>query len=96
MALTLAVYCIGQSTVLVKDYLEKAPEAKEISPIVAFIAKASYYLFPNLSAFDIRNAFAYSLPVQLPYLMLVLLYGFFYLGVSMFMATYFFGRRDLT
>ena len=96
MALTLAVYCIGQSTVLVKDYLEKAPEAKEISPIVAFIAKASYYLFPNLSAFDIRNAFAYSLPVQLPYLILVLLYGFFYLGVCMFMATYFFGRRDLT
>jgi ABC-type transport system involved in multi-copper enzyme maturation permease subunit len=96
MALTLAVYGIGQSTVLVKDYLEKAPEAKAISPVIAYVAKASYYLFPNLSAFDIKNAFAYSLPVQLPYLMLVLLYGFFYLGVCMFMATYFFGRRDLT
>ncbi len=95
MALTLAAYCIGQSTALVKDYLEKAPEAQEISPVVAFVAKASYYLFPNLSAFDLKSAFVYSLPVQLLYLMTVLLYGLFYLGVVLFMATYFFGKRDL-
>ena len=96
MALSLAVYCIGQSTALVKDYLTKAPEAKEISPLVSFLAKGSYYFFPNLSAFDIKNAFVYSLPVNLPYLMMVLLYGMFYTGVVMFMATFFFGRRDLT
>ena len=96
MALTLAVYGIGQSTVLVKDYLEKVPEATAISPVIAYIAKASYYIFPNLSSFDIRNGFVYSLPVNLPYLVMVLLYGFFYLGVVLLMATYFFGRRDLT
>lgn len=96
MALTLAVYCIGQNTALVKDYLEKVPEAKAISPVIAYIAKASYYIFPNLSGFDIRNGFVYSLPVNLPYLVMVVLYGFFYLGVVLFMATYFFGRRDLT
>ncbi len=96
MALSLAVYCIGQNTALVKDYLEKAPEAKEISPLISFLAKGSYYLFPNLSAFDIKHAFVYSLPVNAPYLMMVLLYGVFYISVVMFMAAFFFGRRDLT
>ena len=95
MVLTLAVYCIGQSTALVKDYLEKAPDAAEISPLVAFVSRASYYLFPNLSAFDVKNAFVYSLPVNVQYLLMVLLYGFFYLTVVMVMATFFFGRRDL-
>ena len=96
MALTLAVYGIGQSTALVKDYLAIALNAREISPVIAFVAKASYYIFPNLSAFDIRNAFVYTLPVHLPYLMTVLLYGLFYMSVILFLATYVFGRRDLT
>ncbi|UCG13695.1 MAG: ABC transporter permease subunit [Deltaproteobacteria bacterium] len=96
MALTLAVYCIGQSTALVKDYLDKAPEAKQISSLVSFFAKGSYYIFPNLSAFDMKNAFVYSLPMDLQYLLTVLLYGLFYLSVVIFMATYFFSRRDLT
>ena len=96
MALTLAVYCIGQSTALVKDYLDKAPEAKEITPVIAILAKASYYLFPNLSAMDIKNVFVYSLPVNFHYLLTVLLYGLFYLSVVMFVAAFSFGRRDLT
>jgi len=95
MALTIVVYCIGQSTALVKDYLDNAPEAKEISPVVSFLAKGSYYIFPNLSAFDIKNGFIYSLPVSLEYLMMVMGYGLFYLSVVMFMATYFFARRNL-
>ena len=95
MALTLTVYCIGQSTALVKDYLDKAPEAKEISSLVAFMARGSYYLFPNLSAFDIKNGFVYSLSLNLRYLTMVLVYGLFYLVVVMFMATYFFEKRDL-
>ena len=96
MALTLAVYCIGQSTTLVKDYLATGTNAQEIAPVIGFVAKASYYIFPNLSAFDIKTAFVYSLPVHLPYLMMVLLYGVFYMSVMIFMATFFFGRRDLT
>jgi ABC-type transport system involved in multi-copper enzyme maturation permease subunit len=96
MALTLAVYCIGQSTALVKDYLEKAPEAKVISPLVAVLAKGSYYLFPNLSAFDIKNGFVYSLPLDLQNLAMVVAYGLFYLMVVMFLATHFFARRDLS
>lgn len=96
MALTLAVYCIGQSTALVKDYLEKAPDAKEISPVIASLAKASYYLFPNLSAFDLKHVFVYSLPTESNFLVMVYLYGLFYLSVVMFLAVYIFGRRDLT
>jgi len=96
MALSLAVYGIGQNTALVKDYLAKGTNAEEISPVITLVAKASYYIFPNLSAFDIRNAFVYALPVHLPYLMMVLLYGMFYIGVVIFMATFVFSRRDLT
>ena len=95
MALTLVIYFIGQSTMLVKDYLQTAPEAKAISPIVAFLAKGSYYIFPNLAAFDIRSSFVYSLPVSRPYLMIVALYALFYLSVVTLVAVYFFGRRDL-
>jgi Cu-processing system permease protein len=96
MALTLAVYCIGQSTALVKDYLDNIADAKQISPIIAFLAKGSYYLFPNLSAFDLKKVFVYSLPINLKYLSMVAVYGVFYLVVVICMATFFFGRRDLT
>jgi Cu-processing system permease protein len=96
MALTIAVYCIGQSTALVKDYLDKAPQIEQPSQVVAFLARASYYLFPNLSAFDLKEVFVYSLPVGFQYRMMVLLYGLFYLTVVMGMATFFFERRDLS
>lgn len=96
MALTLAIYCIGQSTALVKDYLDNIPDAKQISPIIAFLAKGSYYLFPNLSAFDLKSVFVYSLPISLQYLSMVAGYGLFYMTVVILMATFFFGRRDLT
>ncbi|MBW2071164.1 MAG: ABC transporter permease subunit [Deltaproteobacteria bacterium] len=95
MALTLAVYCIGQSTVLVKDYLAKASNAKDVPPLLAFVAKASYYIFPNLYAFNLRNTFVYSLPVNLTFLAMVLLYGIFYISVVICMATFVFDRRDL-
>ncbi len=95
MTLTLAIYCIGQSTALVKDFLDKAPGEKMLSPIIPLLAKVSYYIFPNLSAFDIRNAFVYSLPVHLPYLITVLSYGVFYMGVVICTATFIFARRDL-
>ena len=96
MALTIAVYCIGQSTAVVKDYLDKVPQAERPSQVVTILAKASYYLFPNLSAFDLKAVFVYSLPVDLEYRLMVLLYGLFYLTVVMGMATYFFERRDLS
>ncbi|MEJ2366517.1 MAG: hypothetical protein P8017_17955, partial [Deltaproteobacteria bacterium] len=96
MALTIAVYCIGQSTAVVKDYLDKAPQAERPSQMVAILAKAGYYLFPNLSAFDLKAVFVYSLPVDVQYRLMVLLYGLFYLTVVMGMATYFFERRDLS
>ena len=96
MALTIAVYCIGQSTAVVKDYLDKAPQAEQPSQVIAIVAKAGYYLFPNLSAFDLKEVFVYSLPVDLEYRLMVLLYGFFYLTVVLGMATYFFERRDLS
>lgn len=96
MALTIAIYCIGQSTAVVKDYLDKVPQAEQPSQVIGFLAKASYYLFPNLSAFDLKEVFVYSLPVDLQYRLMVLLYGLFYLTVVMGMATYFFERRDLS
>lgn len=94
MLLTLAVYAIGTTTEKVELYIETVKEAEKISPLVKTIVKGVYYLFPNLSLFDLKLQAIYSLPVDPKVLLLSFIYGIGYSIILLVLASALFSKRD--
>lgn len=96
MLLTLAVYAIGASTEKVKFFIETAQGEKTVAPAVKVVSQVIYYIFPNLSLFDFKTQFTYSLPLDGRSLYLTFGYGLGYCVVMLFMACRVFDGRDFT
>jgi len=94
MILTLAVYAVGESTEKVKFFIETVEGAKNVTPAVRGVSRIIYYLFPNLSLFDLKNQVIYALPLDPGALLLTALYGIGYITVTLALACAVFGRRD--
>jgi ABC-type transport system involved in multi-copper enzyme maturation permease subunit len=61
---------------------------------VAWLAKALYYLLPNLAPFDIKTAVVHGQPVAWGYIGFTIGYGLFYASAAVLLATLVFSRRD--
>jgi ABC-type transport system involved in multi-copper enzyme maturation permease subunit len=61
---------------------------------VAWLAKALYYLLPNLAPFDIKAAVVQGQPVSWGYIGFTIGYGLFYASAAVLLATLVFSRRD--
>lgn len=61
---------------------------------VVWIAKALYYLLPNLAPFDVKAEVVHGFPVALRHVALTLLYAAVYAGALLTAATAIFRRRD--
>jgi ABC-type transport system involved in multi-copper enzyme maturation permease subunit len=64
------------------------------SPVAAGIAKALYWVLPNLASFDVRAQVVHGQPVSAGYLALMTGYGALYIGGLIVAATVIFSRRD--
>ena len=89
-------YFIGQSLSDVKALVE-APAAVgiEVSQLTLKLVQTAYYLFPNLSLFDLKIQAAHALPLSIPYLIWTLLYGIVYTALAIAGASFFFRRKEL-
>ncbi len=96
MFLTLAVYAVGMTTEKVKFFIEMTKEGHEISPLVKAVAKGAYYVFPNLSLFDLKAQVIYALPLDSGTLALTFCYGSGYIVIMLALACGAFARRDFT
>ncbi len=94
MVLTLAVYAVGMTTEKVKLFIETAVGAQRISPAIKAVVQFIYYLFPNLTPFDLKVQMIYSLPVDPAALLLTFVYGLGYVVVMLVFASCVFSRRD--
>lgn len=94
MVLTLAVYAVGLTTEKVKLFVETASGAKHVSPALRELVQVIYYVFPNLSAFDLKLQMIYALPVDAKILLSTFLYGLGYIIVMLALAAAAFSRRD--
>ncbi|MBU5636471.1 ABC transporter permease [Geomonas sp. Red69] len=94
MILTLAVYAVGMTTEKVKLFVETAQGAERMSPFLRGVVQVIYYLFPNLTPFDLKVQMIYALPVDPKALLLTSLYGFGYVVVMLTLASCAFSRRD--
>ena len=95
MILTLAVYVVGTTTEKVKLYMETFKEAETLSPLVKMVVKYAYYIFPNLSHFDLKIQTVYSLPVAFSSAVAVFFYGIGYITIVICAASVIFKKRDL-
>ena len=64
------------------------------SRAVAYLARALYYLLPNLAPFDVRAEVVHAQPVSLGYLALTTGYAVAYIAALLLAAMFIFSRRD--
>jgi ABC-type transport system involved in multi-copper enzyme maturation permease subunit len=96
LILTIITYIIGQSLSGVKALLE-APSHEigfTVSPVTMNMVKAAYYLFPNLSLFDIKLQAAHDLPISLSFVIWTVVYGLVYIAISITLAALIFRKKE--
>jgi len=94
LILTIATYIIGSTTELVKGLVDVKVEGVEISPLMAGLIKFVYYVFPNLSAFDLKVFAAHGIPIPHSYLLWVPFYWLFYTAIMVTAASIIMERRE--
>jgi len=96
LVLTMIAYIIGHSISDVYSLIQ-ASQFADIRPAM-FIVKliqTAYYLFPNLSFFDIKMQAAHAIPLTPSYIFWTLLYGLVYSSLAIAGAAMLFRRREL-
>jgi ABC-type transport system involved in multi-copper enzyme maturation permease subunit len=88
-ALTFSLFIIGHFNADLKHF-----ESVVASPVAAWVARALYYLLPNLAPFDIKSQVVHGQPVAAGYLLLTSAYGFVYIAALLVAAAAIFSRRD--
>lgn len=94
--LTLFSYLIGQTIDDVVRFLavEIHTTGIEISNTVRYAVKAAQYLFPNLSAFDVKLQAAHGIMIPLTEIAFLSLYGAAYICTVLAVSLLIFNRRD--
>ena len=64
------------------------------SPAAAWLAKALYYILPNLAPFDVKTAVVHGQAVPMSYVALTAGYGVLYIAAVIGVAMVIFSRRD--
>jgi len=97
LVLTIITYIIGQSIGEVKALVEN-PLALglgiSVPKLTVILIKAAYYLFPNLSIFDIKVQVAHGIMVPASYVAWTVLYGAVYSAVVIVLASLFIRKRE--
>jgi Cu-processing system permease protein len=94
LILTVATYIIGSTTEVVKGLIDVKVEGVEISPLMGSIIKFIYYIFPNLSAFDLKTLAAHGIALPHNYLLWVPLYWVLYTLSMITASSLFMERRE--
>ena len=95
LVLTIVSYLIGNSINEVKALVE-APKAAGIEPsaVTVKVVQIAYYLFPNLSFFDIKTQAAHGLAISPAYIFWTVTYGLLYTCLVITIACFVFKRRE--
>jgi ABC-type transport system involved in multi-copper enzyme maturation permease subunit len=94
LVLALVSYLIGESTEGVRSLLMSGIEVEKVSPLLSALVNAAYYVFPNMSAFDLKTQAAHGLPVSPSYLFWTALYAILYMTAVVAAGALFFRRRE--
>ena len=87
--LTFGLFVVGHFNADLKNF-----ENVVDSRAAAYVARALYYLLPNLEPFDIKAEVVHAQPVSLGYVALTTGYGVLYIGALLLASMFIFSRRD--
>jgi ABC-type transport system involved in multi-copper enzyme maturation permease subunit len=87
--LTFGLYIVGHFNADLKNF-DRIIDSR---PVV-YLARALYYLLPNLAPLDVKAQVVHALPVPANYLLLNTAYAAAYIGALLTAATFIFLRRD--
>lgn len=95
LVLTIFTYIIGHGINDVKALVE-TPDVVgiEVSSVTVKVVQATYYLFPNLSLFDIKLQAAHGLAISFSSVCWTLSYGLVYILIAMTLACFIFGKKE--
>jgi Cu-processing system permease protein len=88
--LTLGLWIVGHFNDDLKHF-----DAVVDAPAAVWVARALYYVLPDLSAFDVRSQVVHGLPVPAVAAGLAAAYGAAYIALLLVAAVLVFRRRDL-
>lgn len=94
LILTIATYIIGSTTEVVKGLADVKMEGVEITPFMAGVIKFVYYVFPNLSFFDLKIQAAHGLMLPQSYFLWISLYWVFYTAIMVTAGALLMERRQ--
>jgi ABC-type transport system involved in multi-copper enzyme maturation permease subunit len=95
LALTILSYLIGRSLSDIKSLIETASiTGSAISPITVKVVQAAYYLFPNLSFFDIKMQAAHGLSVPPATVLWTVVYFVIYTAIALTASTLVFRKKE--
>jgi ABC-type transport system involved in multi-copper enzyme maturation permease subunit len=87
--LTLALWVAGHFNADLRHFEEVVK-----SPIAATLARATYYVLPNLAPFDVKAEVVHAMPVSVSHVVLTLGYALVYITVLLLASMAIFRRRD--
>lgn len=91
---SLGFYIIGNVSQTVMDYI-RGPHGRDLPAFSLYLSKAAYYIFPNLTALDLKFYAIYSLPLSFMHLVTLLAYALLYLAIVLSLALFVFRTREL-
>ena len=87
--LTFGLFVVGHFNADLRNF-----ESVVDSRAAAYLARALYYLLPNLAPFDVKAAVVHAQPVSLGYMAWTTGYAVAYIGALLLAAMFIFSRRD--
>jgi ABC-type transport system involved in multi-copper enzyme maturation permease subunit len=95
LVLTTISYLIGRSLGDIKALIETADiSGQSVSPLTVKVIQVAYYLFPNLSFFDIKTQVAHGFPVPFSTVMWTIVYGIVYSTLAITAASIIFRKKE--
>ncbi len=87
--LTLGIWVAGHFNADLRDFTTVVDQ-----PVAVYVARALYYVLPNLAPFDVRAEVVYGAPVSASHVVLTLGYAIVYVAALLLAAMAIFRRRD--
>jgi len=95
LILTIAAYIIGHSMTDVKALVEASQSVGiQVAPFTVKLVQIAYYIFPNLSIFDIKTQAAHDLAIPMSYIFWAVSYGLVYTCIVITIASLIFRKRE--
>jgi hypothetical protein len=74
--------------------LVESPQDFTVSPITVALVRIAYYIFPNLSLFDIKTQAAHGLAIPSAFIFWTVIYGFVYIVLAITSAALLFTKKE--